>query len=561
MRSLALAAWLGLFGTAVLVGAYLRLDQFFDQVLIDDEWHAVHQVLQRSPAQMFLDFGWSDYSIPLGMLDWYESRWFGLSETGMRLPMLACGLATLVALPLFVARSTSRATAALFAYLLAVSPLLVIYSRMARPYAITLLLGWIAHAVYHRYHAAPRGEWRTGTAYALAAPLAIWLHPIAAPFALAPLAWGLLDLRRPGPRPRADRVRRLAALALPTAALVAVLILPPLLTNPQSLIAKGGADTPSLATLVGAFYAWLGTPSTLAVVLCVGLALYGARDVARALPEARSGALGIVLTSAAVMIARTMSSSNAITFARYDLPFVPLLLLAVAAGSVRLAERVAGALAKAPGGEHSGAARSSRRRAFALVASIPLVALVATSPLGILLRHPNLETQHLGSYFDFRLEHNPYVTSADAIPLSPFWASLAAQPRDTLRIAAAPFYFESYSWDAPRWERLGRQRVVPGFLTGLCADRRWGEVPRDPKFRFANAVHLADDAAVAQQRIDYVVWQKPHPVPWAKEVLGADTAHCEATLRAKFGAPAYEDAHLVAFRLPRVGGGEGRAER
>jgi len=282
MRSLALAAWLGLFGTAVLVGAYLRLDQFFDQVLIDDEWHAVHQVLQRSPAQMFLDFGWSDYSIPLGMLDWYESRWFGLSETGMRLPMLACGLATLVALPLFVARSTSRATAALFAYLLAVSPLLVIYSRMARPYAITLLLGWIAHAVYHRYHAAPRGEWRTGTAYALAAPLAIWLHPIAAPFALAPLAWGLLDLRRPGPRPRADRVRRLAALALPTAALVAVLILPPLLTNPQSLIAKGGADTPSLATLVGAFYAWLGTPSTLAVVLCVGERRAGHRaDIGR----------------------------------------------------------------------------------------------------------------------------------------------------------------------------------------------------------------------------------------------------------------------------------------
>ena len=48
----------------------LRLDQIAAQVLIDDEWHAVHQVLRRTPAQMFLDFGFADYSIPLGILAW-----------------------------------------------------------------------------------------------------------------------------------------------------------------------------------------------------------------------------------------------------------------------------------------------------------------------------------------------------------------------------------------------------------------------------------------------------------------------------------------------------------
>ena len=561
--------WLGATAALLAVGAYLRVDQIAAQVLIDDEWHAVHQVLQRSPAQMFREFGWADYSIPLGILDWYASRWFGLSETLMRLPMLACGLATLVALPVFVAQRTSKATVALFAALLAISPLLVIYSRMARPYAITLLLGWIAHAAYQRYHTATGGAWGMGVIYALAAALAIWLHPIAAPFALAPLVWGLADLRHARACPRATRFLRLAALALPTGALVAALVLPPVFANPGSLTGKSGVDMPNVATLVGALYAWLGTPSTGVVFVCVALALYGAREVARTFPEARTGALGVVLTAAAVMVARTMWSFNPITFARYLLPFVPLLLLAVATGSTRLAHRLAALPAGRPGFVHSAAGGEmppgvislSRRMLFVAAAGVPLAALAATTPLAPMLRHPNLQTLHFAYYFDFRPERNPYVPLLDVIPLSPFWTSLAAHPPGSLRIAAAPFYFESYNWDAPRWERLGRQGVVPALLTGLCVHRRWGEVPRDPNFRFTNAVHLADDAALATRRIDYVVWQKPYPIAGAKDLFGADTAHCEAALREKFGAPAYEDAYLLAFRLSRTPSGEGRAER
>jgi hypothetical protein len=151
----------------------------------------------------------------------------------------------------------------------------------------------------------------------------------------------------------------------------------------------------------------------------------------------------------------------------------------------------------------------------------------------------------------------------EKIPLSPFWASLAALPRGSLRIAAAPFYFESYDWDAPRWERISGQSVIPGFLTGLCLQNRPGEVPQTPAFRFRNAVHLADSAALAAHHIDYVVWQKPfvqtgrgHP-----ENIGAPTAHCEPVLRARFGAPEFEDATLIAFRLPPAAAAASRAQR
>ena len=146
--------WLGVLLAAGIVGAVLRLDQFGAQVLIDDEWHAVHQLLHHTPQTMFFDFGFADYSIPLGILYWYEAHGWGLSEIGMRWPMLLCGLATLVVLPLYVAPRLGGATAAVFALLIAISPLLVVYSRMARPYAITLLFGWIAHGAFQRYHAS-----------------------------------------------------------------------------------------------------------------------------------------------------------------------------------------------------------------------------------------------------------------------------------------------------------------------------------------------------------------------------------------------------------------------
>jgi hypothetical protein len=296
---------------------------------------------------------------------------------------------------------------------------------------------------------------------------------------------------------------------------------------------------PTLDTGIGVWYAWLGTPSTAVVAGCVVLAACGAGPVWRALPEVRSGALGILLTLAAVMISRPMWSFNAIALGRYLLPVLPLLLLAVAAGAIRIAR----AVATSP--------TLPRRIAAGCIAVVPCVALAAQSPLAPLLRHPNGQTQHFSYYFDFRPERNPYLAHMQGIPLSPFWSGLAAQSAGTLRIAAAPFYFESYDWDAPRWERISGQAVVPGYLTGLCVDKRAGELPADRAFAFANAVHLANGRSMAQKRIDYVVWQKPYARDNAgrRQTVGDDTAACEGVLRTRFGKPAFEDAALIAFRI------------
>ena len=529
--------WFVVLGAGVLVGAWLRIDQVAMQVLIDDEWHAVHQFIALTPRDMFFDFGYADYSIPLGILDWYQAQAWGVSELTLRWPMIACGLATLIVLPLYVAPRLGWPVASLFALLIASSPLLVIFTRMARPYAITLLLGWVAHGAYQRFALAKRGAFLAGATYAVSAALATWLHPVIGPFVAAPLLWGFVALRFVPKEKRRRALLRWLALAVATGALAAAVVLPPLLTHPMSLASKGGLDIPDAQTLAGVWFAWLGTPATAVVIACMTLAVVGAGAVWRAIPAARTGLLGLVLTFALVAAAGPMWSHLPVTVSRYLLPFVPLLLLAVAAGAWRVATNIA-------------VPPTPARRALALlVLALPFALLLIESPLAPLLRHPNSQTQHLVNYIDFRPDDNPYLPQFAAMPLSPFWASLASRPPGSVRIAAAPFYFESYDWDAPRWERLGRQAVIPGYLTGLCVPLRSGEVPRDPRYRFANAVHLADAADLAAKGIDYVVWQKPYRLNVAGHIesIGTDTAACENVLRERFGPPQYEDSHIIVF--------------
>src|SRR5439155_5204411 len=138
-----------------------------------------------------------------------------------------------------------------------------------------------------------------------------------------------------------------------------------------------GIDAPNLQTLIGVWYAWLGTPSTPVVVLCALLAAYGAREVWRALPEARTGLLGVVLTVLAIVVSRPMFSFHPISSARYLLPFMALLLLAIAAGAIKVAQRI------------DGAATGWRSLVAYAIALLPCIALAAQSPLWPLLRHPN----------------------------------------------------------------------------------------------------------------------------------------------------------------------------
>ena len=530
---------LALLAAIVALGAALRLDQFAAQVLLDDEWHAVHQILKRGPASLYVELGHADYGIPLALYDWAIARTVGLSETAMRLPMMACGLATLIVFPLAVSARVGRAQALAFALLLATSPLLVAHSQIARPYAINVFLGWVAHWAFMRYW----GDGRTGAAavYAIAAAFVVWMHMVVAPFVLAPLLWAAWTIAR-DPRERRERLRRLVAIAAPTLAAIVLLLGPPLYVQLQAITAKSGFAPLELNTLRGAFHLWAGTSSVAVAVGAFVLSAIGARTVWRAFPEARTGSLGLALTAAALAISRPEWGEVPSVFGRYLMPIVPLFLLSTAVGAVAVG-RAASRAWRSPHASVVGAALASGGTA---------VALTVTGPLPAWSVHPTSYRLGVAFQYDFREHRNAVLDAQRAIPLSPFWRTLAAHPPGSVVVAAAPFSFESYDWDGSRWERISRQRVIPGWLTGLCVERRPGELPAGDGYRFTNAVRLADVRALRALPVDYVAWQKPWlPREQDRHVRdGDDTAHCEPVLRERFGAPVYEDATVVVFRVP-----------
>jgi hypothetical protein len=532
-----------LFALAIGVGIALRLDQFASQLLLEDEWHAVYRVVHDTPSAIFLDFGHSDSSIPLTLLYFAEAHAFGLSEMAMRWPMLLAGIATLILLPWYVAQRIGRAEALLFAALLAISPLLYFFSRMARPYELTLILVYVAHLAFRRAIEAGRPNRSDTLLYAASASLAAWLHPVTAPFVVAPFVPAAWRSLRGAGRDRAAFVR-LVELAIFAGVPMAVLLLPPLFAHPESLSLKSGVDLPRVDTLVGVWYAWFGTGSTTVLAVCVLLAIVGAPTIWLRLPEAGSLLAGVALTALMIVITRPAWIGNPLTFGRYLLPMLPLLLLATACGALRFARAISTRLAM------RGAVANALVGAIAVT---PVMALAATTPLAPLLVHPNANSMHLLYAFDFRPDHNPVIAHMASIPLSPWWATLASQPPSSVAIAVAPFPTESAGWDAPRWQRVSRQRILAGLLTPLCASPRESEMPDDARFAFRNAVHLGSAQDVASHGVDYVVWQKPYRyvAPGIDVQVAIDVAPCGSALRARFGAPAYEDAWLDVYRVSR----------
>ena len=143
--------WWALAVVAALAAAWLRLQQLGAQIVIDDEWHALHKLLRADLLDILTHLDYADYSIPITVYFRLMRDTIGVSEWSMHLPMLVAGLALVVVAPWLVRSWTSLAVRATWVVLLAISPFLVYVSRTARPYAFTALTGTIALVAFERW--------------------------------------------------------------------------------------------------------------------------------------------------------------------------------------------------------------------------------------------------------------------------------------------------------------------------------------------------------------------------------------------------------------------------
>ncbi|QJR15564.1 glycosyltransferase family 39 protein [Usitatibacter palustris] len=516
---------------AFVLGAWLRIDQLSNQVLIEDEWHPVHQVIYYSWLHVFGSFGNADYSIPLTAWYYALANAVGVSELDLRIPPLMAGIYAVVLIPWWLRRSFDTRAIAILGFLLAVSPFLISYSRIARSYALTLLGVYAAlWCLQCAIRNAPEFRWCYGVAYSVLCGLVAWAHPITGPLLVAPLAflaWGVW-------RGNGIRWATLVKLTALAGVCMAVFVLPPLLHDPAALAGKSGRDQIGVDTIVGAWHLWIGTGSSAVAAIALVLAALGIGTAVRRSHIVRWVVAGATLTVVALFVTQPWWINQPLAFGRYLLAVVPVVLLAIALGMLRVGDGI----------RRLWRGRAAPRPAASLLAlPVALLAWWPTSPHPDLLHEPNSYTQHSYFQLDYRVERNPVRKFLPTLPKSGLWNAIAAAPPESLTIAVAPFRYATYEWPAPYWELIGHQRVIPAFLWGTCEATRYGEVPPDSRFRFQNAVHVSSEADLLGKQVAYLAYFK------GKAGLSEPLPKCEAWMRTRFGPPHFEDEVLAIWDL------------
>lgn len=578
-----LAGAVGGAGLAALVlaaGVGLRFWNLRDQVLGGDELHAVRAALSQPLPALLTTYQLADSCIPLTALDrWLLDRGVALDEWLLRLPVLASGLAALVLLPLLVRRRLPPAAWPFFGALVATSPLLVLYSRIARSYMPATLLSFAAVMAFDRWWTpaqagapAGAGDARAAdarladarvadarslpvaaVAYVVLAALAIWFHLGTAPIVAAPLVFGAVDLalgrERDNRRERGDRRewpwRRLAALGAAAAGLAAAcaLFLVPAYPSLVRLIAaKRQPQEVPAATWWGVLQLQAGARAgqRLPALLFWAAALAGLSALLRRRRRLACYLLALVLAQLFGIVALSpLGLARVQVLDRYLLPALPVVLIWVAAG-----------LAHPWWPRQGGLGRAGQR----LGAAGLVLAWLAAGPFA--------DAGFLGSSF---MHHNdmvafalpratappggvprPYLalggppgTSIVELPWPPVWdfgrCFYVYQEVHGLRVRVAA------AAGAPPAGRLSlRNRVSPETAALLASGARWVVVHRD--------------LAMEEARLGLPAGAPPPrrmPEPLAAE-LAAVGERSAARFAAAWGPPAFADAAVAVWDLGRL---------
>ena len=521
-------AWSALLLVAFVAGAVLRIWQLDIQILIDDEWHAIHKLLRSSPLDIVTHLGYADYSIPLTLYYQQLQRTIGLSEWGMHVPSLVAGLGLLLVGPRLLARSFALPVRATWTILVAISPLLVYHSKIARPYALTSLLTFVAILAFRAWWLDRRG--RAALLYVTTTVLAGWLHAITLPFTLLPFVYcGVRALR-------ARDVRRFIALVklgLATALALAVVLAPPMIIDWAEFTDKAGRGRASLDTLYRALLMLAGTGVAPVGMFVFAVAAFGWWRVRRREPDLAWYLATICVVGTAVVASSGVEwISHPLVLARYLIPVVPFLLLFAAEGIIALVA-------------------TPRYWMGAAAAGAIAAALFAIGPIPQEWHYPNQFWGHLRYQFDYDPAHNPYVAQVPTDPVPAFYAELGKRPPGSVTLIEAPWRLESHYNALSLYQDTHRQRVKIGLVTPLCGTYDFGEYPEhEAGMRMRWMVHLASLLRGETFGADYLIVHansrdvaaRPAP-PWP------DLRSCMPAIEAKLGAPVFRDDRIAVFAL------------
>ncbi len=562
-------AFAGALALACVSGLWLRGYLLADQVFTDDEWHGFYYALGKSPAWLLTHFSIPGATcIPLNFYTWLLGATVGWSEFLLRLPSLICGGLCVVVGPLLAQKFIGRRRASLLGLLLAISPLLIFYSRICRPYSAVALLAFAALLLGARW--MQTGGGRSAALYIVTGALAIYFHLFAVVTVAAPLLTALVFYfyqRRSGKNanPRLS-LRSWWLVSLVMAGITAALVLPALLHSLHSTfftIALKGTfswqSLPRMAELIS------GTGQPVLVGLFWIALITGAIAQCRRNPWFGGMLVSLFpLHALALVLSRPDSAQSAIVLTRYCLPLVPVSLLLAACGIQSALEALASRANVQP-------------RLQRLIAIASVMALALGGPLPQCYLSPNNFTNH-GAY-QHRYENIDWQRSfySDLTPagftlrttiradeISPFYGLLANEA-GTRPVVEYPMLIGDHFNPLYYYQHFHRRPVIVGYASdvsmpkGLAAGNIFGDtyidqilslVPDPARLHFRNLISMDDLAAMRVRGVEYVILHKRFEadLPALAQPL-PDLERLWQKYHQALGRPFYEDDHLAVFRL------------
>jgi len=583
MKKITLDRWVAWAAGSFLIGCFFRLYGIGRQIPLDDEWHGIVSAGTQTFRYLATHLELSGASIPYSLYRRLALVTVGWDEVILRLPSLVAGILALLVCPWFVRRVFKDRAAGLFAFFLAVSPLLIYYSRYSRAYSVTMLLQFIC--VFSFYFWIATKSQRSKFVFIGSAALGVAFHLFCVITFLACLlywmflasSFGRFLLGRPdaggpvdAPRAGGPTSAKEGLFAFGAAGTLMALFYLPTVLNGSFL----EMFLPRLRTLhsspgifFNVFLLMSGSANKGVLSLMAVLALMGMRPLYR-MDRLLAGLLASVaaVVSGVVFVMASLWIDSGLTVVRYAIVLVPLYLLLVALGL----EDLLGLLEK--GSRRLFGGRGAAPASVLLLAALswyfltgpvlPVYARVNNFP------HHNAFQQdyrNVANAQPYRDEYFPVVLAKENI--SPFYARLARE-EGPFSILEYPMLIGHYFNFHYYYQRLHKKDVIAGYLPvmtssgmkphptmvygNLIFDDYLNDIPCRAKLRFNTIIDILDTQKIKEKARYIILHEDPMQEGFGRRgvlVLSEYPFFDELKrfYRRHFGDPVYADRWITVF--------------
>ncbi len=574
MRRPALDNWVALAAGSFLIGCFFRLTGIGRQIPLDDEWHGIFSAGTQTFRYLATHLQLSGASIPYSLYRRLCLVTVGWDEVILRLPSLVAGILALIVGPWSVRRLFSDRAAGIFAFFLAVSPLLIYYSRYSRAYSVTMLLQFICVFSFYRWIATKNQ--RSKFVFIGSAALGVAFHLFCVITFLACLLYGILLVSllkrhlvgRPdagGPISVKEGLFAFGA----AGSLMLLVYLPTLLNGSffEMFLPRLRTLHPAPETFFNVFMLMSGTANKwvlgfMAVLALTGMGTLYRRDrlLAGLLATLGMSISGLVLATASLWV------DSGFTVVRYAIVLVPFYLLLVALGLedlLRLLERGSRRFFGGRGSVPASAALLAGLSCYFLTGPVlPVYARVNNFP------HHNAFQQdyrNVGSAEPYRDAYFPIALAKENIPRFYGWL---AREEGRFSILEYPMLIGDYFNFHYYYQRWHKKDIIAGYLpvmkaTGpkphptmvygnLIFDDYLNDIPYGPKLRFNTIVDILDTQKIKKKARYIILHEDPMQEGFGRRGVLVLSEYpffdkLKDYYRQCFGDPVYVDRWITVF--------------